>query len=46
MNDNAESESPLQTDKPKPIVEPTKTGENFKMFINGDGARQLLAYLL
>ncbi|XP_060836720.1 hypoxia up-regulated protein 1 isoform X2 [Rhopalosiphum padi] len=27
VNDNAESESPLQTDKPKPIVEPTKTEE-------------------
>ncbi|XP_026815433.1 hypoxia up-regulated protein 1 [Rhopalosiphum maidis] len=27
VNDNAESESPLKTDKPKPIVEPTKTEE-------------------
>lgn len=42
MEDNAESESPLKTDNTKPIVESTKTGENFKRFINGDGARQFL----
>lgn len=49
IEDNAESESPLETDKPKPtelpLVEPTKTGENLKMFNNGDGARQFLIYL-
>lgn len=45
MEDNVESESPLKTDKIKPIVEPTKTGENFKMLINGDGARQFFFLL-